>query len=62
MNINLSPSEIGIIVNALQTEYSSSSDEYILALNLCNSVYEHFKEMDMSSLYDDWVIEYEIIE
>lgn len=62
MNINLSPSEIGIIVNALQTEYSSTSDEYTLVLNLCNSVYEHFKEMNMPNLYDDWVIEFEVIE
>lgn len=62
MNVNLSPSEIGVIVSALQTEYSSASDEYALALRLCNSVYEHFKEMNMSNLYDDWIIEYEILE
>lgn len=62
MTLNLSPSELGIIVSALQNEYQSGSDESSLAQSLCECVYDHFNELNMPNLYDEWVNEYDIIE
>lgn len=62
MTLNLSPSEIGIIVSAIQNQFQSDSDENALAQSLCECVYDHFNELNMLFLYDEWVNEFDILE
>lgn len=58
MNVNLSPAEIGVIVNALQSVYSENSPEVqFLAQQLCDSVYKVLG----AEFYDLWVEEFELV-
>lgn len=63
MNLNLSPAEVGAIVYGLENTYTMQSDEYQLAQDLIQAVYEHFEEMsphNADEMHDNWLMEFGI--
>lgn len=60
MKIELSPSEVGLIVNSLQ-ERSQGSDESTIAEMLTDEVYQYFSGVSRSDMFDKWVEEFDIV-
>lgn len=56
MKVDLSPSEIGAVIYAIQTVYQDNTDEASLAQRLADEVYNSLG----SDFFDAWIQEFDI--
>lgn len=59
MNVNLSIAEIGVIIHAMESVYSSGSPEMSIAQELYDRVYMNLAPSGMD-IYQMWLDEFEL--